>query len=389
MRTAHKRRRPEEEEEMKTPSQAARDHADALSGKRTAQGKGHMSDFSDAMAPGSPYSEAVLRVSSGGEALSTHRQALLHALSLPAMAPLRCCDETAATALRRVGGRPLRTGIHELDRLLGAGLSYPSMLEVTGASASGKTEIMLNMCGECTLPDSHLGVYVGGNEASVLYMCLGSVPTHNITRLVTLYDMQARKVLLDTGRDMGEDLEEWIASFVMGCLSRVHFVVCENSLELFAAVLSTGRLQQSSPGLKAVVIDSISAFQWFDKTERECKINGNGTCRMMDSAFAALQRVCEKHNLVLFVTRWASGKQKEDSAGGVRFGSVATDLVTHKWGEMATVQVFLETRPSARGRPEYFGQVKQKGGAAKGWGNPTSIPLTTLTQQLTRTLNGR
>lgn len=95
-----------------------------------------MSDFSDAMAPGSPYSEAVLRVSSGGEALSTHRQALLHALSLPAMAPLRCCDETAATALRRVGGRPLRTGIHELDRLLGAGLSYPSMLEVRPANPS-------------------------------------------------------------------------------------------------------------------------------------------------------------------------------------------------------------------------------------------------------------
>ena len=31
-------------------------------------------------------------------------------------------------------------------------------------------------------------------------------------------------------------------------------------------------------------------------------------CRMMESAFAALQRVCEKHGLVLFVTRWASGK---------------------------------------------------------------------------------
>ena len=100
-----------------------------------------MSDFSEAMAPGSPYSEAVLRgagypAAKDLEALSTHRQALLHKLSLPAAVPLRCCDETAATALRRVGGRPLRTGIQELDRLLGAGLSYPSMLEVRSANPS-------------------------------------------------------------------------------------------------------------------------------------------------------------------------------------------------------------------------------------------------------------
>jgi len=41
------------------------------------------------------------------------------------------------------------------------------------------------------------------------------------------------------------------------------------------------------------------------------------------------------------------------------------------------------------GVQEYFGLVKQKGVTAKGWGAPTSIPLTTLTQQLTRTLTGR
>ena len=41
------------------------------------------------------------------------------------------------------------------------------------------------------------------------------------------------------------------------------------------------------------------------------------------------------------------------------------------------------------GVQEYFGLVKQKGVTVKGWGNATSIPLTTLTQQLTRTLNGR
>ena len=143
----------------------------------------------------------------------------------------------------------------------------------------------LQMCGECTLPDIFEGVHVGGNEASVLYLCLGSAPTDNITRLVTIYDSHARRALASAGRKQdseGED-EDWVAAFVRDCLARVHFLECATSLELMAAALSigtccprlhcgrchglesngqhafpgAGRFQQSCPGLRAIVIDSV------------------------------------------------------------------------------------------------------------------------------------
>ena len=290
-------------------------HCSALSGKRTAVSKVHMADLASAMLPDSPYSQAVLDNGFLGPEAGDHMKMLETREEPPrarhtghlASSSLRCCDETGVTALGKVGGRPLRTGVPDLDSLLGAGLSYPAMLEITGASASGKTELMLTvcfpsivcytelkyvsgcsspggtgpcitnvrdaqslassvpmarasarraaqdaltaqyalqMCGECTLPGMFEGVHVGGNEASVLYLCLGSAATDNITRLVTIYDSHARRALASAGRKQdsegeGED-EDWVAAFVRDCLARVHFLECATSLELMAAALSIG-----------------------------------------------------------------------------------------------------------------------------------------------------
>jgi len=73
------------------------------------------------------------------------------------------CALTGVDICRRLGHKPLKTGLIALDHALGAqGLAHPAILEVVGHSGSGKTELLLNLCATNILPESFDGILLGG-----------------------------------------------------------------------------------------------------------------------------------------------------------------------------------------------------------------------------------
>jgi len=105
-----------------------------------------------------------------GVCLFTHGRACVVSILWPILVSrcLRVCEKRASLlksngiGFRRRAHKPLKTSFQAVDEALGGGLACPSVLEIVGASCSGKTEFLLNMCAENILPTEFEGVFVGG-----------------------------------------------------------------------------------------------------------------------------------------------------------------------------------------------------------------------------------
>ena len=177
-------------------------------------------------------------------------------------------DETARDLKRRKRAHALKFGIEALDRIpeFQFGLCYPQVCDIHGPSGSGKTEILLHLCLN-TCPRYFDEVYIGGNGSSILFICMGQSPGECLPRLMTLYDLHARKAWDLARRQQNpasapdSPTEQWIESLVLDSMSRVHFVHCSNSLQVLASEHCAETLIKTESALSAIVVDCLSAFQ--------------------------------------------------------------------------------------------------------------------------------
>ena len=177
-------------------------------------------------------------------------------------------DETARDLKRRKRAHALKFGIEALDRIpeFQFGLCYPQVCDIHGPSGSGKTEILLHLCLN-TCPRYYDEVYIGGNGVSILFICMGQSPGECLPRLMTLYDLHARKAWDLARRQQNptsapdSPTEQWIESLVLDSMSRVHFVHCSNSLQVLASAHCAETLIKTQSALSAIVVDCLSAFQ--------------------------------------------------------------------------------------------------------------------------------
>ena len=178
------------------------------------------------------------------------------------------CDETAKELKRRKRAHPLKFGIDALDQIIEfqCGLFFPLVCDIAGPTLSGKTEILLHLCVNSTCPRIHQGIHIGGNDASVLFVSMGQAPGEFLPRLITLYDMTARKAW-ESAQPVFNPSDSppasWIESLVLESLSRVHFVHCSSSLQVLASAHCAETLINSEAAMSAILIDSLSAFQVF------------------------------------------------------------------------------------------------------------------------------
>jgi RecA/RadA recombinase len=172
------------------------------------------------------------------------------------------CDETAKELKRRKRAHALKFGVDSLDQIteFQCGLFFPLVCDIVGPCGSGKTEILLHLCVNSTSPRSHEGIYIGGNEASVLFICMGQAPGELLPRLITLFDLFARKSW-ESAANSRSPPESWIESLVLDSMSRVHFVHCSSSLQVLAAAHCAETLIKTEAAMSAILVDSLSAFQ--------------------------------------------------------------------------------------------------------------------------------
>ncbi|EKX48750.1 hypothetical protein GUITHDRAFT_105379 [Guillardia theta CCMP2712] len=262
------------------------------------------------------------------------------------------CDTTALTFLR-FHKKSLTFGVKELDRVMVQNLSKTLCLEICGSSACGKSELLLNACAQSVIPDEFQGIIVGGSKSSALFFCIGCTSSLYISRLVTLLDMHARKVIQFVDQS-NLDVQSWTRAFILDCLSRIHFVVCYNAFEVFCAIRSMEDFLQCG-NVQIVAFDCLSVLQWYSRVEQKAheKEDSHGSSAQLDSCFLWLDSLAKQYNLIILASRWFTAKKSD---------ALDKDYSMHKtnmmWEQMVTHRIVLDVCSKPGGQMKYVGSVK-------------------------------
>ncbi|KAJ2780508.1 DNA repair protein rhp57 [Coemansia javaensis] len=156
-------------------------------------------------------------------------------------------DRCVAASELRASEQWVTTGDARIDELLGGGIRLGSIAEVVGESATGKTQLCLQLAIAAQLPES-----VGGADGDVVYIYTeGAFPAQRLAAMVGPF----------VARVCGEQAR---AADVDRFLRRIQVAELEDMETMFhaldykvPALLSTGRV-------RLVIVDSIAAHLRFD-----------------------------------------------------------------------------------------------------------------------------
>ncbi|CAF96327.1 unnamed protein product, partial [Tetraodon nigroviridis] len=130
------------------------------------------------------------------------------------------------------------------------GPDHGDVVELHGPAGTGKTELLYHLLCRCVMPAA-----AGGLEVEVMFV--DTDYSLDMLRLVSILDRRL------TGSPGSPSTEASLRS----CLSRLLVVHCSSSSQLLLTLHLLETSLSSRPGLALLLIDSISAFYWLDRSE--------------------------------------------------------------------------------------------------------------------------
>lgn len=154
-----------------------------------------------------------------------------------------------------------------LDKKLFQGLPQPvqvkDVIELYGDDGSGKTQILLHLIANCILPQKWKGAYLAGREVSVIFV---DTDYHfSLLRLVEILEERITACFLQQGLPLTSVAVR--EAFIKSCLARLIIARCNSTEELLDTMQSFDKLLCNRTDICAMMIDSISAFYYQDKSE--------------------------------------------------------------------------------------------------------------------------
>lgn len=135
------------------------------------------------------------------------------------------------------------------------GPTHGEVVELYGAEGTGKTELLYHLLCRCVLP-----VESGGLEVDVVFV--DTDYSLDMLRLVSILDSR-----LSAARSTGSPSVGADEAVLRSCLSRLLVVHCSSSSQLLLTLHFLETTLTSRPSLALLLIDSISAFYWLDRSE--------------------------------------------------------------------------------------------------------------------------
>ncbi|KAM4718695.1 DNA repair protein XRCC2 [Anableps anableps] len=141
-------------------------------------------------------------------------------------------------------------------RLFGddGGPDHGEVVELYGPEGTGKTELLYHLLCRCVLPEA-----AGGLEVDVVFV--DTDYSLDMFRLVSVLDSR-----LNAAGSTGENSRTDDA-VLRSCLSRLLVVHCYSSSQLLLTLHFLETALSSRPSAALILIDSISAFYWLDRSE--------------------------------------------------------------------------------------------------------------------------
>ncbi|XP_040922226.1 DNA repair protein XRCC2 [Toxotes jaculatrix] len=135
------------------------------------------------------------------------------------------------------------------------GPNYGEVVELYGTEGTGKTELLYHLLCRCVLPKA-----AGGLEVDVVFV--DTDYSLDMLRLVSIVDSRLNAALSTSSPSAGSD-----EAALRSCLSRLLVVHCSSSSQLLLTLHFLETSFSSRPGLALLLVDSISAFYWLDRSE--------------------------------------------------------------------------------------------------------------------------
>ncbi|XP_051467784.1 DNA repair protein XRCC2 [Apus apus] len=186
--------------------------------------------------------------------------------------------ESGTQLLARLEGR---SSLKNLEPYLFAEEGSPvhgDVIEFHGAEGTGKTEMLYHLIARCIIPKSG-----GGLQVEVMFIDTDS--HFDLLRLVTILEHR-----------LAQGAEEVIKQ----CLARLFLVNCNSSTQLLLTLYSLENMFCSRPSLCLLILDSISAFYWIDRS------NGGESLTLQElnlkKCAHLLEKLVREHHLALFAT---------------------------------------------------------------------------------------
>ncbi|XP_028400050.1 DNA repair protein XRCC2-like [Dendronephthya gigantea] len=171
--------------------------------------------------------------------------------------------ETAANLFARLVRKGLLDGLDKkLFRSMPRPIQVKDVIELYGDSGSGKTQILLHLIANCILPKSWNGIELGGRDVGVIFV---DTDFHFfILRLVEILKERIKSCISDRTLPMASVAD--MQALIESCLSRLIVAKCSSTEELLETVRNLEKILRERTDICVMMIDSISAFYWLDKS---------------------------------------------------------------------------------------------------------------------------
>ncbi|XP_026218113.1 DNA repair protein XRCC2 [Anabas testudineus] len=168
------------------------------------------------------------------------------------------------------------------------GPDHGEVVELYGTEGTGKTELLYHLLCRCVLPKA-----AGGLEVDV-----GFVDTDyslDMLRLVSILDNR-----LNAARSTSSPLAGSDEAVLRSCLSRLLVVHCSSSSQLLLTLHFLENSLSSRPALALLLIDSISAFYWVDRSEGGASVTKQE--ERLSKCAGLLHRLLRDYKITVFAT---------------------------------------------------------------------------------------
>ncbi|NXU56141.1 XRCC2 protein, partial [Turnix velox] len=226
-----------------------------------------------------------------------------------------------------------RSSLKNLEPCLFAEEESPlhgDVIEFHGPEGTGKTEMLYRLIVRCIIPKSG-----GGLEVEVMFI---DTDYHfDMLRLVTILENR---------------LEQRTEEMIKQCLGRLFLVNCNSSTQLLLTLYSLENMFCTHPSLCLLILDSLSAFYWIDRS------NGGESLNLQELNLKKctnfLEKLIREHHLVLFATTQALMQKSTNSTEGFFPTKLQHETDTDyrpylckSWLQMVTHRVFFSKQCSS------------------------------------------
>lgn len=279
---------------------------------------------------------------------------------MAAVAHLKMETESGVEFLSRVNTKPISSLGKEIFPLP---LQPPQIIEVSGQTSTGKSLLCLDLMITILLPKKLFGVSLGGLESKVLFI---DCDQHfNILHFADMIERKIKRIcheIRSEWKKLGskicneelmtikkKEYNNKIHDALKNCLKNLIYFKCTDSNEFAITLLSLDQCLINNSDVSFVVIDSISAFYWYDRVYK-----ADSWQRMesyLNNLFQNFISIIKKHYLVCICTRqdlFKKRKDKEDSEGASNIlhhesskidESVAYEYLGKEWASNVTIKI--------------------------------------------------